>query len=190
MRMSVSLLLLLGCSISHSYAQGTVNFANLSTSRVTRMDGTFVTASDGIRAELVYAPDGTSPALFDSIAIRLGMDVAVGVPVAGAFNGGTRTAPTATPGGHGLFQVRAWSGWAGPDYRSALATGNPNVWYGQSAILRVDTGDPTIVPPETPRPLTGLTSFCVGPFNCIPEPSTVALGMLGAAALLLVRRRR
>jgi hypothetical protein len=62
--------------------------------------------------------------------------------------------------------------------------------YGQSDPFAVAIGgvssDPN-VPPSTPANLTTLKNFTVGPF---PEPSTIAIGLLGAAALVMFGRRR
>jgi hypothetical protein len=52
---------------------------------------------------------------------------------------------------------------------------------GESNPVTVTLGGGTVTPPS----LTGLQSFVIP----IPEPSTIALGFLGAAALLLRRRK-
>src|SRR5687768_13439693 len=77
------------------YGQGHVNFRTHTSpdDRVRAGDGTLVTAAQGFRAELIYAPDGTPHEQFSSVAVRLGADVAVGVPTAGSIQGGSRTAP-------------------------------------------------------------------------------------------------
>jgi hypothetical protein len=53
---------------------------------------------------------------------------------------------------------------------------------GESSVFSVT---PTMAP-ATPPDLVGLTSFDI---IIVPEPSTIALGVLGAAALLLRRRK-
>ena len=182
---------------TEAFAQGTVNFANNSFSAVycDFVGGQRVPRGPFFQAELMYAPDGTPTDLFDTVAIRLGAAATFNSPVDGIFIGGARTAPTASPGGIGLFQVRVWESAYGFDYRSTVASGNPNAHAGTSAILRVDTGNPTLTPPETPVSLVGagLTSFSIGglsgSFPCIPEPSTCALALLGASLLWFLRRR-
>ena len=171
-----------------SYGQGSVTFANNTATRVNMPDGTGIPVGARFTAELVYAPDGTATAAFDTVATRVGGTATFG-PVAGLFNGGGRTVTALTPaGGFGLFQVRVWETAAGQDYLSAWATGNSAYLAGKSGIMRVDTGDPTTVPPGTPTPLTGsLATFAVSP---IPEPSVIGLGILGAGALLMLRRRK
>lgn len=175
-----------------SYGQGSVGFANASASRVWLDTGTgtattYLPSGGTYNAELVFAPDGTPTASFDAVATRVGG--AITFFSAGLFNGGGRTVNQGiTPaGGFGLFQVRVWDTRTGSDYLSASL--NPNGFVGTSQILRVDTGDPTTVPPGTPTPLTGagLASFTVSP---VPEPSVIGLGLLGVGTLLMLRRRK
>jgi len=172
-----------------SYGQGTVSFANSSTTKVTDSAGVAVPLGTRFTAELMYAPDGTPGAVFDQVATRVGATASI-FPVAGQFSGGGRTVTTLSPaGGFGLFQVRVWETAAGNDYTTALLSGNSAYQAGKSGIIRVDTGDPTTVPPGTAASLTaaGLTGFAVSP---IPEPSVIGLGLLGAGALLMLRRRK
>jgi hypothetical protein len=169
-----------------SYGQGSVSFANATATRVFYVTSTGATAAVPVgsqfTAEVVYAPDGTPSAAFAAGATRVGATAAFG-PVAGLFSGGGRTVQSITPpGGFGLFQVRVWDTASGSADVAKL-TG----MYGESGILRVDTGDPTTVPPGTPSPLTGLASFTVTP---VPEPSSIALGLLGVGTLLMLRRRK
>src|SRR5262245_42025393 len=119
-----------------SYGQGSVSFANTTATRVCLYPGGFVPVGSTYLAEFSYAPDGTAPGEFDSAAIRLGAATGFG-PAPGLFSGGNRTAPTATPGGFGLFQVRVWPSAFGTDYRSVIGSGNPTAVVGASAIVRV-----------------------------------------------------
>jgi len=178
-----------------SYGQGSVNFANASATAVTLADGTRVPVGTRFLAELMYAPDlgGAIPpeAAFDAVATRVGATSSFGGSaqvLPGIFQGGGRTVSSISPsGGFGLFQVRVWESGAGASWSEAMAGGNANYQAGHSAILRVDTGDPTLVPAQTPAALTGLTAFQLQP---IPEPSVIGLGLLGAGALLMLRRRK
>jgi hypothetical protein len=71
--------------------------------------------------------------------------------------------------------MAAWDGAGGMSYDDALVR-------GMSAPVQVTLS----APPATPAPMAGLQSFSVA---VIPEPSTMALGMLGIGALMLRRRR-
>lgn len=175
-----------------TYGQGSVNFANTSTQPVRLSTGAAVPTglSGGTYvAELLYAADGgsTDAASFGNTAIRIGGTTTFNTPTAGVFNGGGRTITQITPaGGFGLFQVRVWNSQAGSSYDLHKANTSTAFELGYSAVVRVDTSDPTTIPPGTPAQL-GLTTFNLAP---VPEPSVIGLGLLGAGALLMLRRRK
>jgi len=175
-----------------SYGQGSVNFANTTGSLVRQADGTAAprNAAGGFYAvELLWAADGTptTDATFGLVGTRVGATTTFNTPNAGVFSGGGRTVQGITPaGGFGLFQVRVWDTRAGADYDAAMASGNSSLQAGYSSVIRVDTSDTTVSPLPTPAPL-GMTGFTLSP---IPEPSTIALGLLGVGTLLMLRRRK
>jgi len=159
--------------------QGTVNFQNSSAQRVFLPGGTTPAPANSLSVALFWGPLGSSESQLTQLG-GLGPILAPGV-----FIAGTRTA-----GGPGrqsyTFQVQAWSvGY--PSYAAALASGDPSKYVGKSALFTNTTGDPNAQPvPDTPAALSGFTSFSVMP---VPEPSTIILGILGASALLLRRRK-
>lgn len=96
---------------------------------------------------------------------------------------------TIAGGADAAVQVRAWSTVLGATWEAALLNygqaGFESALMGKSSIFNQKTGDasnPT-VPPTT---LVNMTSFNVVP---VPEPSVIALGALGLAALLYRRRK-
>lgn len=89
---------------------------------------------------------------------------------------------TVAPGATASVQVVAWEAAAG-SYETAAAS--TTYKSGASTVFTAVLGDAGS-PPSVPAFMTGLTSFSIG---VIPEPSTMALGLLGAAALLLRRRK-
>lgn len=96
---------------------------------------------------------------------------------AGYFLGPVVTIPGYTSGAVN-FIVQAYTG--GADYASATQ------WRGQSAAFSV----PSLATGQTPAsafPGGSLQSFAVNP---VPEPSIFALSGLGAAALMLIRRKK
>jgi PEP-CTERM motif len=100
------------------------------------------------------------------------------------FDGNYGHVTGVAPGSIAFVEVLAWSGAA--SYAAALTT--PGAWYGASAIFSEATGT-SPASPSTPAPavlaLPGTITLVQA-----PEPTTIALGGLGAAALLLFRRRK
>jgi hypothetical protein len=80
-------------------------------------------------------------------------------------------------GAQGTFIFRAWET-AGGSFDQAKAAH----WWGESAPVTIATGGGL----NPPANLVGLQGFTL---QIVPEPSTIALGVLGAAALLLRRRK-
>jgi len=76
------------------------------------------------------------------------------------------------------LQLRAWDS-SFETYELALPTGKT----GKSNLIKVNTA----FPPNTPPNLAGLTGFSL---TIVPEPSTIALSVLGVGALLALRRRK
>lgn len=65
-------------------------------------------------------------------------------------------------------------------------TGGVTGYYGESSKFSYVTGNPTAVPPTTAGAMT-FTPFEVN--YVIPEPTTIALGLIGLTGLLFIRRR-
>lgn len=76
------------------------------------------------------------------------------------------------------FQLRAWEARAGDTYEAAFASGSK---HGRSNVVPVI---PT-APPATDGFPVGLQSFCL-----VPEPSSIALGVIGGGLLSLWAKRR
>jgi len=105
---------------------------------------------------------------------------------AGIFTGANATlnGTGASTGVHVTVAVIAWFNPGGNTmtYQQALAAGNINVGHSQLMDIRLAVGaDPVIAD------MSGMQGFSVQP---VPEPSTFALAGLGAAALLIFRRRK
>jgi len=99
---------------------------------------------------------------------------------------GTGTAATATA----TVALAAWYN-GGNTITSLSAAEAAHVPYGWSVPTSTFSGPlgGTGSPPNTPPDLTGLTSFSLVP-GTVPEPGTITLGIMGAAAFLARRRSR
>jgi len=122
-----------------------------------------------------------------------GTYTAIGAPVnfrtgaaAGFVAVSTVTVAGSAPGSSVWIQMRAWEGAAGSSYDTAYS-GNKAVGISNNIQVGPLGGpDPAGGTPFTAPNLTGLTGFFIVP---VPEPSTIALGLLGAAGLLIRRRK-
>jgi len=178
-----ALTILAGASV---FAQGigSVSFGNTSGNPVRLLDGTLVpraAAGGTYYAELMSALDGADFAT----ASRQGATTTFNSPQAGVFLGGGRTVPTTQNGGIGQFMVRVWDTRGGATYD--LAKNNfGGFQFGNTGVFNVDTADAAAIPIPTAANMNMPT------FNLtiVPEPSVIGLGLLGAGALLLLRRRK
>ena len=100
-----------------------------------------------------------------------------------------RVLPGFAPGSFPFFQIRAWNNTGGiTSWAAALAAGKA---YLPGPVFQLvaggglsGLGNPAASPPVPASPLFGMPSGYT-----IPEPSTIVLGVLGAAALSLRRRK-
>jgi len=96
-------------------------------------------------------------------------------------SGNPLTVPTVGGAANGVafFELQAWLG-NSATYAGALAA---NAGAGQTTVWSQSTGGASAV---FPKDLDGMPALII----TVPEPTTIALGGLGAAALLLFRRRK
>jgi len=192
-------LLLLGLVLLPAalFAQGTVNFANNNNTRMTtnstatpppgQLANQAGNTQLGFTVGFYFAPQGTTDLnAFNLLTPTTTSLAGIGV---GTFNGNGGTNLT-IPGNTGqaiAFQVRAWSTFAGSTY--ALARSTPNAYLGSTAIGEVtpSTGiaAAALIFGTNPGQVGG---FVLSP--AIPEPSSIALGLLGLGAIALFRRRK
>lgn len=156
-------LLILVSSAIRLKGQGSIQIIAQPPTRVTDCD-TGLLVGSGYVAELMGAPEGTTDR---NLFVRLGVAAPI---VNGALPfSGNLTIP-GFPGSSFLLFASAWE------------TAGARV--GQSAIVSVQVG-----PLTPPIPLTSqvrIPDFQVCP---VPEPSTIALGVLAVGVLLLYRHR-
>ena len=102
---------------------------------------------------------------------------------AGSWFGGTRTLDNIAIGAPANLVVIVWDSSLGADPLSAAVRGG---LYGQSAIFQYTSPSGGTPAPAEFLP-NNLSAFSI---SIVPEPSSFALAGLGAAALLIFRRRK
>jgi hypothetical protein len=197
-----------------AFAQGTVTFQNASTvagwspvaDRNVRWADTAALFNPGLiaganvasnsaglnlsslRAALYYAPGTVADASWQTITLAATGGSATfkqsTSATAGSWFGGTRTLDTiAAQAGAASLMVVVWDSSLSSDPLSVAA--RAGLW-GRSAVFAYSTPAGS-----TPAPIeylpNNLVSFTVG---IVPEPSSMALAGLGAASLLMFRRRK
>jgi len=108
----------------------------------------------------------------------------------GVFQFGAVTMADVTPhASSAVIGLAAWTGTAASG-TAAMASGTANI--GVVAFLDSTIADPSPLtgPPGTPADLSGAWTTGDLVMMPVPEPTTLALAGLGAAALLIFRRRK
>jgi hypothetical protein len=170
-----------------AFGQGTINFATTPAATQTEGGKVYIDTIGGTPAEgtaywaQLYADNaGTMTAIGAPVNFRTG--AAAGYVVASQV-----AVPWAAPGTEVAVQMKAWDAASGNSYEAALGA---NGVVGVSALLpNVGPlgGTPVGGLPITDPNLVGLTPFTI---TQVPEPSTLALLALGAAGLMLRRRKQ
>jgi endoglucanase len=119
------------------------------------LTGTLIKSNEAIRAQLYYAPDGTTD---EAAFVPVGTPAPVGV-TPGRYNGGYKIILGAVPGTFVMIQVRAYESTYGSTYEQAEAApagaNGRRALVGKSAVARV-------IPGAGP---TNSSSRLVGPFS-------------------------
>jgi len=188
----------LAAIVSSSQAQGLINFFNSASTLVTLSSnsvnlGSTPTTLGQFRYELFIAPAGTAnSALFTSAG-----NIATNQASAGRFTGGANASVAGAPAGSTrAILVRGWSTGLGANYSSALVNYNQGLggFLGESAIAPnfIFGGFDGVATLPTLPAFSG-TAISTGfslVYAPVPEPSSMALAGLGAASLLIFRRKK
>jgi len=195
-------LLIVGLLIMASasaFAQGTVNFNNNglvnpplpdnlavffgdSTAgghRLTLGDGAYV-------AQLYFGAPGAPESSLAAVGSPNANFRAATTTLPGTWSGGTRTLTGFGEMAAVQLQVRVWNTADGTDYAAAFAKNN-GLYTGKSSPFAYTV--PTAGDPASKYLMTQNGVGFQGFFVAVPEPSVIVLGILGAGALLLRRRK-
>lgn len=174
---SAAVLLAVVAISGNAYSQGLIGFANNPLVPITNMDGS---PTDGTTTVGLYWSMDTSAAL-DSLTLGGTTPVAI----QGIFNnGGVSLELPVSAGTPVLVEIRAWDDGSATYEEALRGSGNAGV-SGALTIMNLGGG-----PSPTPNLVIngGFAGFALSP---VPEPSTIALGILGGlGAMVLLRRRK
>jgi hypothetical protein len=141
--------------------------------------GTAATMAQNVSIQVLAGPAGTALGPANIIKNTDGLDTFT-LAADSYFDGGIGIIPGATGTGPFDFEFRAWTG--GGTYDGALNR-DSLTWSQQTTAW-----DST--PPNPPPANIAALALPSSPLiELVPEPSTIALGLLGAAALLIRRRK-
>jgi hypothetical protein len=167
-----------------AYSQGSIFFSNepLSTGNeinapVFAEDGTTRLAGAAFQAQLYARPAG-STALYQAVGSSVGF-LTTTPNGTGYWTPTSLNIPGIAPAAQAEVISRVWRVADGGTWDAARAA---NRGWGESTPITLTLGGGTVLPAR----MIGLTSF-----QLVPEPSTIALGILGGlGTLMLVRRRK
>lgn len=168
------------------YAQGTVKFATTGgrASYATVAEGSSLAVGSFLGADMIGA------VMFEGKEIGREFFVEKsGVP-SGRLGGSTLAVDGLAAGGTFTFTLEAFNAAyeAVSDKSQLYAGGKDAIYYGVSTPFSYTTGNPSD-PLALPASAMNVANFGVDAYSVVPEPTTIALGILGLSSLLLFRRR-
>ncbi len=171
-------LVVLGAANSQAATVGIVNYNNWDSFAVVGVGGTAVDLANTF-VQLEYTVGGTTA--FATASGTGSTTVAVDTD-GGYFDAGTAVLSEAAAGQSVSFKLYAWSGAASYDAASLKTT----VTWTQTAGSWNNAAQPPATPDNIALMIPNEVRLST---EVVPEPSTIALGVLGAGALLIRRRK-
>jgi len=170
------------------YGQGTIaslaNSLGATIYPIFDTDGTTKLAGSNYKVEVFLYGSDANP-----FGTQLGTTVS-SIATSGRFNAGSSiSVPGKAPGTTATLIVRAWDTTkpGGSSYDTAAVRGKSDPFV--TDLLGGDPDGDGPLLPITPKGMVTGTAAGFKSFSLVPEPTTIALGALGAAALLLRRRK-
>lgn len=168
-------------------AQGLVNFTTTGgrVSYATVADGSAISKGDFIGDDFIGA------VMYDGKEIGRDKFVTSAKGIAsGRMAGGTLAIDGLTAGATYSFTLEAFNAAYEAADKSLLIPGGPDgLYFGKSAAYDYKAGVAGSLNPDNAAQLMNVANFGVDAYSVIPEPTTIALGVLGLSSLLLFRRR-
>jgi len=170
------------------YGQGLVSFTTTGgrVSYATVADGSAITAGTYVGSEMIGAVmhEGTEIG-------RANFGVSGTGKPTGRLADPTVAVDGLAPGTTFTFTLEAFNAaYEAVADKSTLYAGGPDgLYFGVSAPFSYKTGVAGSINPNDAAGLMAVESFGVNAYSVIPEPTTIALGILGLSSLLLFRRR-
>lgn len=176
------------------HGQGTITMNNNSATRIT--NAVTSVGAVGVNVAVYFSANTNLVTSQSDASLVMATNTRILTVANGNFIGSTRVIRDETGAGidggnPAAFQVRAWSGAFATyeeAYASALVDGVTLV--GKSVVFHMNTlgGGPGNVPTQAIFGANKLNQFNIAPV--VPEPSSIALGLLGLGAIALFRRRK
>lgn len=183
-----------------SYGQGTIQFNNSGLTRfqLHKIDGTRSNLPPTAQLNFAIFIGFDSPTAVTEVPVMPFGTMTTGPGIMSAPGGNVYALPNTTTGQTNVWaRVRGWSSQFGSDWRAAMAAyeaGVAGTLFGETDVrLLLALG-----PPSGPGTVIWQTATQTNPnrfnplvvFEAIPEPSVIALGIIGLGSLVLLRRRR
>jgi len=168
-------------------AQGLVKFSTTG-GRVS-----FATIADGETAYKVgdfLGSDFIGAVMLDGKEIGRAKFVETSGKPTGRISGDVLAIDGLAAGGTYTFTLEAFNAAYEAADKSLLIPGGPDgLYFGKSAAYDYKAGVAGSLNPDDAAQLMNVANFGVDAYSVIPEPTTIALGVLGLSSLLLFRRR-
>lgn len=173
---------------SVSFGQGTIQFVNGTLTKV-KLAGATSTVDVPTTTAINYGVFWGTASDNLTLVAQLGTSSTTAAGIIAGAASATYAIPGSTELATVWMQIKGWDTSFGTDWLAAKTGGT---WFGETAVRQVTLG-PTAGPGTViwqTASGVNINKFTPLTLTPVPEPSTFALAGLGAAALLIFRRRK